>query len=206
MTEGRQALATTLYLVRHATHGLVDHVLVGRLAKVCLSLEGICQAKRLASWFAGRDVAIVHSSPRERACETAAPIAAAAGVEWNIAPELDEIEFGEWTGMSFDALSNDDRWRAWNSSRSSARPPGGETMIEAQSRILAHIEGVRGLLPRGCAVLVSHCDVIKAALLHFLDRSVDAYHEFDIAPGSVSTVRLADARAEVLAVNEWGMP
>ena len=197
-------MATTLYLVRHAAHDLVDHILVGRLPNVSLSPEGIGQTKRLASWFAGRDVAVVHSSPRERACETAAAIAAATGVECKVAEELDEIEFGEWTGMSFEALWKDDRWHAWNSSRSSARPPGGETMIEAQSRILAHIQRSAELLPRGCAVLVSHGDVIKAALLHFLGRPVDSYAEFDIAPGSVSTVRLTNGRAEVLALNERG--
>jgi probable phosphoglycerate mutase len=191
-----------LYLVRHAAHRLVDHVLVGRLPNVSLSPEGIGQAKRLASWFAGRDIAVVHSSPRERACETAAAIAAASGVECSIAPALDEIEFGEWSGMSFEALSKDDRWHSWNSSRSSARPPGGETMIEAQLRIVSHLQRVAELLPRGCAVLVSHCDVIKAALLHVLGRPVDSYAEFDIAPGSVSTVRLANRGAEVLALNE----
>lgn len=199
-------MATTVYLVRHATHGLVDHVLVGRLANVGLSPEGIGQAQRLASWFAGRDVAFVHSSPRERACETAAPIAAAAGVTCELAPELDEIEFGEWTGMSFEALGEDDRWRTWNRSRSAARPPGGESMIEAQSRILGHIERIRDAVPQGAAVLVSHCDVIRAALLHVLGRSLDAYAELEIAPGSVSTVRLGNGMAEVLSLNERGTP
>jgi broad specificity phosphatase PhoE len=204
-------LFTTVFLVRHARHALVDHVLVGRMAGVRLSDEGRREAAGLAAWFAGRNVAVVQSSPRRRARETAEPIAAALRTTVEIVPALDEIEFGQWTGCRFDDLARDPRWQAWNAARGTARPPGGETMIEAQARLIGHIEHLGRTLGRRRAVLVSHCDVIKAALLHVLGRPVDAYGEIEVAPASVSTIEIGSSGPGVAAVNapvavsEWRM-
>jgi len=49
-----------------------------------------------------------------------------------IEERLDEIDVGDWQGRDFEALARDPRWNSWNSARSVARPPGGETMLEAQ--------------------------------------------------------------------------
>ncbi|MFW6076611.1 MAG: histidine phosphatase family protein, partial [Hyphomicrobiales bacterium] len=155
-----------MFLVRHARHSLVDHVLVGRKPGVGLSAGGRREAAQLAARFAGRSIARVQSSPRRRARETAAPLADALGLEVEIVPGLDEIDFGQWTGRCFDELAPDPRWQAWNGARSMARPPGGESMIEAQARVVGHIEQLGCTLDGGNAVLVSHCDVIRAALLH----------------------------------------
>lgn len=195
-------MSTTVFLVRHATHSQVDRVLVGRTADVRLSPAGCRQAEELAAWFAGKAVAVVQSSPRERARDTAEPIAAALGLAVEIVPALDEIDFGAWTGCAFDALAADPRWQAWNSARGEARAPGGETMAEAQQRVVGHIERLRERLNGDGAVLVSHCDVIRAALLHFLRLPVDAYGQLDVPPASVSTIELDGASARVVEVNE----
>lgn len=192
----------TVFLVRHATHSQVEHVLVGRTAGVRLSPAGCRQAEELAAWFADKAIDVVQSSPRERARDTAAPIAAALGLTVDIVPALDEIDFGAWTGCAFDALAGDPRWQDWNSARGQARAPGGETMVEAQQRVVGHIERLRELLDGDGAVLVSHCDVIRAALLYFLRLPVDAYSQLDVPPGSVSTVELDGASATAVEVNE----
>lgn len=190
-------MATTVFLVRHALHGTVDQVLVGRLPGVMLSERGRRQAQRLAAWFAGQEIGLVQASPRERARETAAAIADVHAVPCEIAPALDEIDLGEWTGRRFADLAADPRWQDWNTARSLTRPPGGESMGEVQARIVDHIERIRSRLCDGRAVLVSHGDVIKAALLHFLGRPVEAYHELDVAPASVSAIELGPAGATV---------
>ena len=198
---------STVFLVRHARHSVVDQVLVGRMAGVALSDEGRREATELAAEFAGKNfgakrISVVQSSPSQRARETAAPIAAALGTDVEIVPALDEIDFGDWTGSSFEALAPDVVWQAWNAARSTARPPEGESMAQAQARVVGHIERL-GHSPGGVrAVLVSHCDVIRAALLHVLGRPVDDWSTIEVAPASISTVEVGDGGARVTAINQ----
>ena len=193
---------TTLFLVRHAAHGLLGHVLTGRMAGVRLGEEGLRQADRLAERLARESVAAVHSSPLERARETAAPIARRLGLEVQVSEALNEIDLGEWSGRSFDSLDRDPLWRNWNSARSVTRPPGGETMLEVQARTVAWIERIRRELPEAGVVLVSHGDVIKAGLAYYLGLALDAWPRFEISPASLSAVVVGDWGARVLVMNE----
>jgi broad specificity phosphatase PhoE len=197
---------TTLFLVRHAAHDRVDRVLCGRMPGVRLGPEGRAEAERLAERLARVDIAAVQSGPLERTRETAEPVAARLGLGVEVADGLDEIEVGAWTGTPFDELRDDPRWTLWNAARSVTRAPGGETMIEVQGRVLAHVEALRARFPDRAVVLVSHADVLKAALAHWLGLSLDSLQRFDIAPASLSTVAVGDWGAKVLALNERAGP
>ncbi len=193
---------TTLHLVRHAAHALVDGTLCGRMGGVHLGPEGRAQAERLAERFAATRIDAVHTSPLDRVRQTAEPIAARLGLPAEVCDGLAEIDFGEWTGRRFDELRDDPRWRAWNAVRSLSRAPGGESMVEAQARILGHIERVRAAHPDGAVVLVSHADMIRAALAHCLGLSLDLMLRLEIAPASVSTVEIGSWGARVIRTNE----
>jgi broad specificity phosphatase PhoE len=52
--------------------------------------------------------------------------------------------------------------------------------------------------------LVSHADVIKAALLGVLHLSLDEYHRFEISPASVSVVAQEGGYGRVLLMNGNG--
>lgn len=194
--------SATVFLVRHASHGVVDRILVGRGEDVQLSDGGREQAAALARLFSGKSVTVVQSSPRRRARETAEPIAAAVGTTVEIEPALDEIDFGRWTGSSFEELAPDPLWQSWNATRSTSRPPGGETMAEAQARVIGHVERLGRSLGRGQAVVVSHCDVIRAALLHVLARPLDHWSEIEVEPASVSTIVTDSRGLSISAINQ----
>jgi probable phosphoglycerate mutase len=169
---------------------------------VSLGALGREQAGRLGRRFARESIASVQSSPLERASETAEPIAAGTGCSIEINEGIVEIEFGTWSGRSFKDLNGDPAWTSWNSARAVARPPGGETMLEAQSRIVHAMEALRGAYPEKAVVLVSHSDVIKAALLYHLGLPVDAYPRVEIEPASISTLVVGDWGAKVVRLNE----
>src|SRR5919112_3640440 len=190
------------FLVRHASHELVDRVLCGRMPGVKLGEEGRAQARRVATRLARERIAAIHTSPLERARETAAPIAEKLDLKPEVSDAVTEIDVGEWSGRDFASLRDDLHWAAWNSARSVARPPGGETMLEVQARVMGHMERVRGSHPDQGVVLVSHGDVIKAALLYCLGMPVDDYRLFDISPASISTLVIGDWGAKVLSMNE----
>jgi len=195
-------VTTTFFLVRHAAHDRVGQILCGRMPGVSLGDLGRRQAERLAERLATENVAAIRTSPLERARETAAPIAARCGLLAETCASLDEIDFGPWSGASFEVLAADPRWSEWNERRSAARPPAGETMQEAQARILAAMDSLRRVYLGRAVVLVSHGDVIKAALLRHLGLPIDAYGRFDIDPASISTVAVGDWGSRVLRLNE----
>ncbi|MCB5173906.1 histidine phosphatase family protein [Microvirga lenta] len=195
-------MTTTFFLVRHAAHDRVGTVLCGRMPGVSLGSVGKAQAERLSERLANENVAAVLTSPLERARETAEPIAARIGRPLEICEPIVEIEFGGWSGMSFDELTPVPLWKQWNSARSVTRPPDGETMLEVQARIVGAMEQMRKTYSGRPVVLVSHGDVIKAALLYYLGMPIDAYGRFDIDPASISTVTVADWGAKVLRLNE----
>jgi broad specificity phosphatase PhoE len=130
------------------------------------------------------------------------PIAEQLHLTPEIYEAVNEIDVGEWAGKDFADLQQDTRWAAWNNARNVTRPPGGETMLEVQARVVGHLERVRGSHPDQAVVLVSHGDVIKAALLYCLKMPIDGYRLFDISPASVSTLVIGDWGAKVLSMNE----
>jgi broad specificity phosphatase PhoE len=92
---------TVVHLVRHGEVYNPDGVLYGRLPGFHLSEEGVLMAKAAASYLAGRDVALVWSSPLDRAQETAAPIAAQFGLQVRLEGRLIE-PWNHFEGERFD--------------------------------------------------------------------------------------------------------
>jgi broad specificity phosphatase PhoE len=199
-------VAATIFLVRHAAHDRVDRVLCGRMPGVGLGEAGRRQAEALARRFGDAAVEAVWTSPLDRARETAEPIAGRLGLPVRTSDGLAEIDFGAWTGLGFDALRDDPRWRRWNEARGSERPPPGESMGEsmgeAQARALVEVERARAEHPDGRVVLISHGDVIKAVLAGVLGLPLDAHARFEISPASVSALAMWEGGGKVLSMNE----
>jgi ribonuclease H / adenosylcobalamin/alpha-ribazole phosphatase len=193
-------VVTTIHLVRHGSHVLPPGVLAGRLPGAALSDEGCQQILRTAERLArAGGIGAVHCSPLERTSETAGIIADRLGLTPVSTNALMEIDFGAWTGRSFEELDILEDWRRWNHFRTGTRPPGGETMLEAQARALRHIES---LAPGSATVLVSHCDVIRVLLTHWLGMPADLLLRLEIAPASISTVEIGAWGPRILRINE----
>ncbi len=103
--------------------------------------------------------------------------------------------------MAFDVLHADPAWRHFNVFRSTALIPGGETMLAAQARGLAAILRIRAAYPDREVVLVSHGDVLKSVLAHFLATPLDLMRRIEISPASRSVLVLDAADARVEAIN-----
>ncbi len=193
---------TTLFLVRHGAHDRLGRFLDGRSPGVALSDEGRRQAARVAGRLARERVDVVYASPLERARETAAPVAARHGLDVTVEPALEELDFGEWSGLTFEALQPMEAWQRWNAARSTARTPAGDTMRAAQTRALDFIDARRRAAPEGSFVLVSHADPLKAIVTYYLGLSLDDLPRFDIAPASLSRIDVEPWGARVVTLNE----
>jgi probable phosphoglycerate mutase len=191
-----------LYLVRHALCDGVGSMLWGRAPGISLNEEGREQAAALSERLRCEPLRAIYCSPLQRARETADSIAAPHHLEPYIDAGLSEIDFGEWTARPIDDLHPLPLWRAFNERRSATRVPGGELTIEAQTRVVATIDSLRERHERGTVLAVSHGDVIKAALAHYLRLSLDHISFFQIDPASISTLEVGRHRARVIRLND----
>jgi probable phosphoglycerate mutase len=172
-------------LIRHAEHALQDQVLVGRSPGVHLTTRGLNHARAIGCSLGREHIARVQSSPSERCVETAEEIAAIVGVPVEIESALDEIDVGAWTGATFTNLENDPDWRAWNELRSLVRPPGGESMQQAQQRIVRHLLETAKCTRASRVAMVTHAEIIRAAMLHARRLPLDSWNSIAIAPGEI---------------------
>jgi broad specificity phosphatase PhoE len=169
---------------------------------VALSGEGLEQAEIVADLLGVEPLAAVYSSPRERAYYTARAIAEQHELKVQIADGIDEVDFGEWTGLSFDRLEGDPLWDQWNTARSIARPPQGESMEEACRRAVAQVEEIAAQHPDQLIAMVSHCDIIRGLIAFYLGLPLDNLLRFDIDPASVSRLVVGSWGARVMSMNE----
>ena len=114
---------TTFFLIRHAACGGLGQKLWGRTPGICLNEKGEVQAQRLAERFQNIKLDAIYSSPLERALQTATVIAESMKLDVKTCDAANEINFGEWTGKTFDELSRDERWRHFNNRRSMTMIP-----------------------------------------------------------------------------------
>jgi probable phosphoglycerate mutase len=196
-------MTTIFFLIRHAEHDDVGRYLPGRLDDVDLGRAGQSQAQQLADRMASEPLAGILSSPRKRTVETAKPIAVACGIERiSIRQELDEIDFGAWSGKTFEELNGDAAWQMWNDQRQNARTPNGETMQDTQQRVVGLMDALRQQHPNRYLALISHADVIKAAVCKVLGLQLGDCFRFDIEPASITTIVHGDWGSKLIRLNE----
>jgi len=188
---------TTVLLIRHGQTDAVDRYIAGTAEGTPLNAEGRQQVERLAANLRDVPLAAIAASPLTRTRETAEPIARSQGLHTRIVAGLAEFEFGEWTGAPFRDIDADPRWRRFNSVRSLVSPPGGELMLQVQQRAVSALLDLAANFPDAHLAVVSHGDVIRAALMFFLGIPLDFVHRLEVSPASVSVV-LLDGNAPIV--------
>ncbi len=197
---------TVFHLLRHGEHSLQGKLVAGRTAGISLSARGRGEAAAAADRLASAGIHAIYASPLERAQETAAIVGERLALPVETRDDLNELDFGEWTGLTFDAVRGDPRWPPWAAHRSLSMIPGGETMRDVQRRVIETVVELRGLHPDGGVVLVSHGDVIRAALVYLLGMPLDFYGRIEVGTGSISTARITAAGICVTAINQRPHP
>lgn len=195
-------MTTTILLIRHAAHGHVGRLLTGRMEGAGLSNMGQQEASRLSEALRSERLAAVYSSTSLRARQTAEAVASPHALMVEQAEALAEVDFGAWTGRSFDELAADSDWQLWNNSRGQTRAPGGETMAEVQDRAWRGLETLRQRFDAAVIAVVSHCDVIRAVIARVLGLPLDNLLRFDVDTASVSRIVAGDWGARVVSLNE----
>lgn len=189
-------------MVRHATCAHIDDTLLGRAVDAPLDAGGERQAEALAARLRSEAPLRVECSPRRRTLQTAQAIADGAHCEMRIAPPLDELDFGEWSGRTFAQLERDHGWRRWNEDRDQARTPAGIGIAMLQASVNHYLATLAGTCRGATLVLVTHAEIIRSIVLHCLGAPASDYPRFAIDPASITRLSFDANGARVETVNE----
>lgn len=196
------AKVTIFHLLRHGEPAVLGRI-NGRLPGVGLSAKGRSEIAAVAVRLAAEKIAAIYSSPLQRTRETAEILADRLGLPILYREDVIELDFGAWTGLTPAAIRKDERWQVWNTRRSIAATPGGESWREVQERVVNALFDLQQTHPDETVLIISHGDVIRAALLFALGMPLDFYSRIEIALASISTIRLDGGGIGVLGLNDW---
>lgn len=192
---------TTFYFVRHAVTDHTGQRLSGWLPDIHLSDAGRSQAEAVANRLAQAPLKAVYSSPIDRTVETAGQIAKRHKLRVIVREGLGEVHYGRWTNRSFKSLRRTKLWEVVQRWPSAARFPDGESIRELQARALSEVELIIDAHKRGAVCVVSHADVIRVILAHYLGMHLDLFQRIEISPASVSVIDIGEFGPRILAMN-----
>jgi len=195
-------MTTTFVLIRHGAHDLLGREVAGRMDGVGLNAAGHAQAAGLSERLKRRRIAAIYSGPLQRVRETAAPLGRHLGMAVAVNPAFDEIDFGRWTGAAFDTVREDPSWDRWNRRRGVASCPGGESFTEVHARVARGLADLAQRHPEQAVAVVTHGDVIKAAVGLALGLPLDCHDRFEIEPASLSVLLYGAWGTKLLKLNE----
>jgi broad specificity phosphatase PhoE len=188
-------------LIRHGSTEALGKSISGRKQGVLLNEEGLRQAQQLVQNLQSLPIHAIYSSPLERAISTALPLAEARNLNIEVDEAFNELDFGEWTDASLEYLQKNPQFDLFNRFRSHFQIPGGEVMINAQSRFLQGLQRIRSKMKDSTIAVFSHSDMIRAALTYYLMMPLDQLLRLEISPASVSIIDVFDDNSRVCLLN-----
>jgi probable phosphoglycerate mutase len=186
----------TLFLLRHGqTDWNVEPARCQGWQDVGLNETGREQARARGRALRGRGIELIVTSHLRRALETAELVreellvagsetdsGGAAGLPLVVDPRLAETRRGRWEGRLFVDIIREDpaAWRAYREHPEAFRFPGGESLAEQQTRVLAALRDAA--LDGRTPLLVTHGGAIRLIRRFLDDRSAEALH----APAAIN--------------------
>ena len=180
---------TALLLVRHATTAATGRRLGGRTSAE-LDARGRGQADAVAERLADVPVAAVYASPLRRTWQTAEAIAGPQRRRVRELPGVIEVDYGAWTDRPLGQVRRTKRWPVIQTRPSRVTFPDGESIRAAQARAVEALEEVAAAHRREAVVVVSHADVLTAAVAFFLGQPLDLFQRLHVGPASVTWLQL----------------
>ncbi len=198
------APVTSLFLLRHAeVESPYQRVFGGSRIDMDLSPRGHEQAAALARYVRRHPFHAVYASPMKRVQQTLAPIAPDLAVTPVIRAELREMDFGDWTGLSWDEVFAKYRIPAfqWLEQLEAAGIPNAECRSSFAARIETCVRQILAAHHGQQVAIFCHGGVIRMILSLLLDLPLSKMAHFDIDYASITRVDIEVGKIEVQFLN-----
>ncbi|MGH7948945.1 MAG: histidine phosphatase family protein [Candidatus Binataceae bacterium] len=145
---------------------------------------------------------LIVTSPLIRARQSAEIIASGIGGVAVIEDAgLAEVRYGHWQGMVYDELIDDQAYIEYQRAPLETRTPGGESIIEVQQRGVEAVSRVMKEHEGGRVLFVSHGDIIRTVLAHYLGMQLSHYRRIRVDNATFSAINIIGDFAEVKFLN-----
>jgi ribonuclease H / adenosylcobalamin/alpha-ribazole phosphatase len=201
---------TVVYVVRHGHTASTESKLIsGSNDDPELSELGRRDAQaaaqaivELSARFGLPSASLIAHSDMKRTTQTADLISKALSVPCRADSRLREISFGSWEGRSMDDLEGESlEVASWRGSVSS-KPPGGESVLELEARVLRSLADLIAEHSGGAVAIVSHMMPLRSIAKKGLGSAQMSHWSLQFAPGSVSVYRFfGEELSEVFCLN-----
>jgi alpha-ribazole phosphatase len=181
-----------VWLVRHGLTEWNTQQRFGGHSDIPLSREGRLQARWLARSLRARKIVALYSSDLSRARETAQIIAQAftPALAVQVSSAWRELDFGAWDGLTYAEIASAfPEQLAFFTDPEKASPPGGESLVQLQQRVLAALAQASTVEP-GDLLIVSHGGPLRVLVSSVLGMSLARQWQLALAPGSLSALDL----------------
>ena len=194
-----------LFLVRHGeTESNRRGLALGR-ADLRLNDQGRWQIGRLAEALKSQPFTAIYSSPLARTMATAEAIAAEQSLEVQAESGLIEMDIGEAEGLTFAEVR--ERFPAliqnWGGPDGPTfRMPGGERLVDVQSRAEASVERLLETHPGEAVCAVTHNFVILSLVAAALKIDLAEFRRLRHGVAAITVLEINSTRARVLRLND----
>ncbi|GIF15718.1 histidine phosphatase family protein [Actinoplanes teichomyceticus] len=190
-----------LVLVRHGqTPCTVDGLFCGS-HDAALSSVGERMTEALARHPALAGVELLLTSPALRARQTARAISRASGLDPQVDDRLRELSFGAWENLRPAEVPDPAAHRRWVRDPAYFAPPGGETGLQVQARVLDLVRDATA--GRSAVAVVTHKAPIRLIVAFFLGMPASRYRDIGVVSvGSVTELTIGAGRGDVRVLGD----
>ncbi len=193
---------TKFLLIRHGETDYVDEALAGRIDSP-LNEEGIQQAETIAMVLKHLPIRAIYTSPLIRTQQTAQPLAKLVNLEWKVNTELNQVNFGDWQGLSFEELVQDPNWKLFRENPGSVAIPGGEDSTMVRNRVSKEIIKLSNEYVEDDVIAIfSHGSIIRHTISYFIGLQLNKSNQIQIAPASISTLIVKNGSGKLNHLNQ----
>lgn len=190
---------TRLFLLRHGeVEERYQYVFGGRI-DMNLSPHGRLQAAQLAAHLRQTKLDAIYVSPLKRARQTSCALLQHDGRTEIVHPGLREVDFGKWTGLSWQEVADKFGVHAldWLKALRYDQIPGSEPFAEFRGRVAKCLHEVLERHNGQNVALVCHGGVIRMLLALMLDLPLEKTSGFEVDYASVTVIG-CDARGPLI--------
>ena len=193
-------VVTRLILIRHGeVEERYHRVFGGSQIDMELSERGHRQVQALADYLAPTPPEILYSSPMRRVQQTLAPLAKQAGLTPVILPGLREVDFGTWTGLSWDQVK--ERFNQspfdWLDLLETGGIAEAESTLSFRERVGLSLQQILRDSSGRTVAVVCHGGVIRMLLSILLDLPFRRMNLFEVEYASLTQVLHRPRKVEV---------
>lgn len=180
-----------VYLLRHGETANAAQVCLNGHYDVALSDQGWNQSRQLAQALKNLPIHSVYCSDLQRAHEGARLIAKPHHLKPLACPELRELSFGNWEGLSLKELreKHPGEMEQRLKDTESFRADGGESFQELRDRVVPKFEEIVARHPEDHIVLMCHGGVNRTILSHILGLPIARLFRISQEYGAVNIIQ-----------------